>query len=524
YAAAAFDERRLRAALAGRRVIALGGVTAANLPACRRAGYAGGALLGHLWEKPAEAVERFSRLPLPPALSIAGFDPTSGAGVSSDVKTMEACRAYGLGACSAITFQNQHAYRGTSWVAPAEITRQCETLFEEFTPAAVKIGLVENLDVLHEIVSFLRAALPNAWIVWDPILGASAGHAFHERVERATLEAILEQVDLVTPNAGELPLLFGEESLPDICRAHDVAILWKGGHAPGTRVTDRLLLPDGSEYRYATDRVPGDKHGTGCVLSAAIAALLAGGHSLPEACREGQERVARLILSNPTLLGRHGESRPRLSPRDIPLQYITAPGARMTLPEQAEAACRGGVRWIQLRMKEGGAEEMLLVGRAVRQVCREHGALFIVNDRVEVAVALDADGVHLGREDMDPAEAREILGCHKIIGATCNTFEEVAARVRQGVDYIGLGPFAYTATKERLAPILGLDGYRRVLDACRAAGITTPVYAIGGIQLDDIGPLVQAGVTGVALSSLIKNSENPSATARLIHNELCLYK
>ncbi|MDR1274502.1 MAG: thiamine phosphate synthase, partial [Odoribacteraceae bacterium] len=83
YAAAAFDERRLRAALAGRRVIALGGVTAANLPACRRAGYAGGALLGHLWEKPAEAVERFSRLPLPPALSIAGFDPTSGAGVSS---------------------------------------------------------------------------------------------------------------------------------------------------------------------------------------------------------------------------------------------------------------------------------------------------------------------------------------------------------------------------------------------------------------------------------------------------------
>jgi thiamine-phosphate pyrophosphorylase len=196
----------------------------------------------------------------------------------------------------------------------------------------------------------------------------------------------------------------------------------------------------------------------------------------------------------------------------------------MTLPEQAEAACRGGVRWIQLRVKEGDAGEMLLVGRAVRQVCREHGALFIVNDRVDVAVALDADGVHLGQEDMDPAEARQILGCHKIIGATCNTLEEVIARARQGVDYIGLGPFAYTATKERLAPTLGLDGYRRILAACRAAGVTTPVHAIGGIQLDDIGPLVQAGVNGVALSSLIKNSENPSATARLIHNELCLYK
>jgi thiamine-phosphate pyrophosphorylase len=243
---------------------------------------------------------------------------------------------------------------------------------------------------------------------------------------------------------------------------------------------------------------------------------------LVEACRESQGHVARLLASNPTPLGTHGTPLP--VPRGIPLQYITAPAEHMSPAEQAEAVCRGGVRWVQLRVKEGGAEQMLAEARAVQRVCRRHGALFIVNDRVEVARALDADGVHLGKEDMDPVEARRLLGCHKLIGATCNTFEEIVERARQGVDYIGLGPYAFTTTKERLAPLLGLDGYRRVLASCRAAGITLPVYAIGGIRREDIAPLMQTGIAGVALSSLIKNNNDPSATARLILDELCLYK
>ncbi|MDR0765455.1 MAG: thiamine phosphate synthase, partial [Odoribacteraceae bacterium] len=422
YAAARFDEQKTLEVLVRHRVIALGGITASNLPRCRAAGFAGGALLGHLWERPVEVLDRFRRLPPPPVLTIAGLDPTAGAGLSSDIKTIEHCKARGLGACSAITFQNQHAYLGTTWVAPGEITRQCDALLDEFTPRVVKIGLVEDSRALLAIARYLRERLPAARVIWDPILSASAGHPFHERVER--LEEIMELVDLVTPNADELPRLFGsdrEEVLRDICRARRVAILRKGGHDDGTRVTDRLLLPDGNAYAWSVPRAPGSKHGTGCVLSAAIAALLARGYALADACREAQRHVARFILSNPTPLGSLDVPPP--SPRDIPLQYITHPRAGATVAEQVEAACQGGARWVQFRAKEGSIEEILLEGEAVRQVCRHHGALFIVNDRVEVARALDADGVHLGREDMSPGEARRLLGCHKIIGATCNTLD-----------------------------------------------------------------------------------------------------
>ncbi|MDR1415759.1 MAG: thiamine phosphate synthase [Odoribacteraceae bacterium] len=524
YAAASFPHASLRAALKGRRVVALGGVTGANLPACRREGFAGGALLGYIWERPAAAVERFTRLPPPPVLSIAGFDPTSGAGVSADVKTMEAHGARGLGACSAITFQNQRAYQGTAWMPTAEVVRQCEALFQEFTPTVVKIGLVESFDALAAIVAFLRERLPDTRIIWDPILAASAGFTFHRRVEREKLEAILSKIDLVTPNDGEAEKLFAGRAPAEICRQFGMAVLWKGGHAGGEAVTDRLFLPDGSRQAYTVPRSTGDKHGTGCFLSAAIAALLARGYSLEEACREGQESVARFVLSTPTLLGTHGIPRPKPSPRDVALQFITDPSPDATLAEQAEAACRGGVRWVQLRAKNLTDAELLLAGRDAREVCRRHGALFIVNDRVEVAAALDADGVHLGNEDMDPVAARRLLGLHKIIGATCNRFEEIALRARQGVDYIGLGPFAHTTTKARLAPLLGLDGYRRVVDECRAAGITVPVYAIGGIRMGDIGALARTGVAGIAVSSLVNRATDPTAAARAILDELSLYK
>ncbi|MDR2413397.1 MAG: thiamine phosphate synthase [Odoribacteraceae bacterium] len=521
YAAARFDEQRSREVLARHRVIALGGVTASNLPRCRATGFAGGALLGHLWEQPREVVDRFARLPPPPVLAIAGLDPTSGAGLSSDIKTIESCKALGLGACSAITFQNQHAYRGAAWSSPREIIRQCEVLLEEFTPAVVKIGLVESPAALLEITTYLRERLPAARVIWDPILTTSSGHSFREQVEH--LDEILEKIDLVTPNANEARQLFGDDreaSLLSTCRARNVAILRKGGHDDGEQVTDLLLLPGGQVHAYSIPRAPGGKHGTGCILSASIAALLARGYSLPEACQEGQRHVDRFIRSNPTPLGRHDVPAPR-SLSSIPLQYITHPRDGVTMAEQVEAACQGGARWIQFRAKAGSVEEILLEGAAVRQVCREHGALFIVNDRVEVARALDADGVHLGQEDMSPARARRLLGCHKIIGATCNTITDVAESARQGVDYIGLGPFAHTGTKERLAPVLGLDGYRRVIAAARSAGVTTPVHAIGGIRLEDVEPLARTGVNGIAVSSLINHSTNPRAMTRQILDKLC---
>ena len=139
-------------------------------------------------------------------------------------------------------------------------------------------------------------------------------------------------------------------------------------------------------------------------------------------------------------------------------------------------------------------------GRKVKEICRRHRALFIINDRVDVARLLEADGVHLGKEDMDPWEARRILGPGKIVGATCNTWDDILLRQKQQVDYIGLGPYAFTTTKEKLSPVLGLEGYRFLLGRMQENKISIPVFAIGGITETDIPPLMQTGIQGIALS------------------------
>jgi len=501
-------------------VIALGGVTAGKVAECRKMGFCGVALLGHVWEQPSEAVTRFTRILPDEVLSIAGFDQSSGAGVTADIKTFESCRVYGLGAGSAITFQNQNEYLGTKWLTPEEIIRQCEVLFREFSPAYVKIGLIESFNTLEQVVNYLRTALPKVRIIWDPILKASAGFQFHGGENLTRLQDILREIFLITPNTDELRTLFGNhpdvESLQALARDQNLNILWKGGHNDGALASDRLITPERT-YTFSVPRASHGKHGTGCVLSSAIASYLTLGYPLPDACRLGQHYVARFIRSNDTNLGMHDRvesGAPEVDLYRIPLQYITDPKEGVSIPEQVEAVCKGGCRWVQLRMKEADREEFIRVGRTVKEICKRHGALFVVNDRVDIALELDADGVHLGKEDMNPLEARRILGYSKIIGGTCNTFEDAVIRFRQQVDYIGLGPFTYTSTKKRLSPVLGLEGYRKIMEACRKEGIYLPVHAIGGIREDDIQPILNTGVTGIALSSLLKNSEDITGKTR----------
>lgn len=189
-----------------------------------------------------------------------------------------------------------------------------------------------------------------------------------------------------------------------------------------------------------------------------------------------------------------------------------------------EEALLGGVRWVQLRMKDASDEEYLDAGRRVLALCRRYGATFIVDDRVEAAAELGADGVHLGKNDMPVDEARYRLGSGFIIGATANTFDDIRGAYQAGADYIGLGPFRFTTTKKNLSPVLGLKGYRDIMTRCRAEGITLPVTAIGGILTDDIPAIIDAGVQGVAVSGLILNSPSPEKTTQQIITTLDKWK
>ena len=185
------------------------------------------------------------------------------------------------------------------------------------------------------------------------------------------------------------------------------------------------------------------------------------------------------------------------------LQYIsqgeTASAQLKNIQEALDASCR----WIQLRFKNSSIDELKNIARQVRELCTNHGATFIINDHPHLAKETNADGVHLGLSDMLIPDARKIIGSDKIIGGTANTLDDVLQRVDEGCSYIGLGPFRFTPTKEKLSPILGIEGYEEIMNVLMQRNISTPVYAIGGITLADTQAIMQTGVYGIAASGII---------------------
>lgn len=199
------------------------------------------------------------------------------------------------------------------------------------------------------------------------------------------------------------------------------------------------------------------------------------------------------------------------------LQFITHYTNTISYLDSVRLALEGGCRWVQLRMKGASEEEMLPVALEAQRMCREAGATFIIDDHVELVRRIGADGVHLGKNDMPIDEARSILGSGFIIGGTANTFDDVLMHHRRGADYIGCGPFRFTTTKEKLSPVLGLEGYRSIMEQMEAAGLDMPVVAIGGITAADIPSIMATGVIGIALSGSVLRAADPAAEmARLI--------
>lgn len=196
------------------------------------------------------------------------------------------------------------------------------------------------------------------------------------------------------------------------------------------------------------------------------------------------------------------------------LQFITHPSPHLTIEEQVRLAIEGGCRWVQLRMKEATDAEVADMARRLIPICRESDTILVIDDRVEVVMQTRVHGVHLGKDDMDPAAAREYLGPHAIIGCTANTADDILRLAPLDIDYIGLGPFRHTSTKERLAPLLGLGGTREVISHVRAGGVTLPIVAIGGITPADVPALLDAGANGVAVSGEIISAADPAAKVR----------
>lgn len=196
------------------------------------------------------------------------------------------------------------------------------------------------------------------------------------------------------------------------------------------------------------------------------------------------------------------------------LQFITGTNPRLPHSEEVREVCKAGVRFIQFREKAATVESTKRMAETAFAVARIYGAWFIVNDYIEVALDIGADGVHVGYKDASPKEARDALGNDAIIGGTANNFDHIKWLHEQEVNYMGVGPFRYTDNKEELEPILGFEGYQKLLQQMNAYGITIPTYAVGGVTIDDAGRLIANGLHGVSIGSAIGSSRDIQSSAQ----------
>ncbi|TKC59034.1 hydroxymethylpyrimidine/phosphomethylpyrimidine kinase [Pedobacter hiemivivus] len=244
----------------------------------------------------------------PYVLSIAGFDPSAGAGVLSDVKCFEQHEVYGFGICSALTVQTDSDFITNDWLDAAQIIDQLAPLLLKFPIAACKIGLIKDSAVLLEVINYLKFHAPSLKIVVDPVLKASSGYEFHDWKDSLEILApILKQIDLITPNFPEMLSMGGKAGVHATAKAWAThcPVLLKGGHLEDNMGTDYLFELDIiHELKPNTPKIH-QKHGSGCVLSASATAYLAKGFTLLNACTQAKQYIEHFLNSNNTLLGYH---------------------------------------------------------------------------------------------------------------------------------------------------------------------------------------------------------------------------
>lgn len=198
------------------------------------------------------------------------------------------------------------------------------------------------------------------------------------------------------------------------------------------------------------------------------------------------------------------------------LHYISQPSHT----DNILAACDAGCKWIQLRIKNETPDKVMPVAEAVKKICDRYQAALIINDYPQIAVAVEAAGVHVGKLDMTVAAARAIAGKNMIVGGTANTLADILQHVQDGASYVGVGPYRFTTTKQNLSPILGLSGYQSILQVLKEKQIAVPVIAIGGIVQEDIPGLMEAGIHGIAVSGMITHASDKQSVVNRIHEQL----
>ncbi len=197
------------------------------------------------------------------------------------------------------------------------------------------------------------------------------------------------------------------------------------------------------------------------------------------------------------------------------LHYISQGKTAQVHLNNIQNACSSGAELVQLRMKGFDEQTVLETAKKAREITGHFQTRLIINDFYKIAAVVKADGVHLGKTDVNPLIARKELASWQIIGGTANTLQDCEDLISKKVDYIGLGPFRFTDTKDNLSPVLGENGYQIILDELKPS---IPIVAIGGITLNDVLEIMNTGVYGIAVSGEITRDFNSISKFKEIIN------
>lgn len=505
----------------------------------------------------------------PRVLIISGSDSGGGAGMQADLKTCTAFGVFPMSALTAVTVQNTLGVTAVQQVKPGIIQEQIKSVSEDIGIDAIKIGMLGNIDTVITVAKEISKLHPQPPVVVDPVMIATSGDSLAEDgVCEALTTYLFPLSTIITPNIPEASKLlkgFNIQSLSDVKTAamalHKLGpkyVLIKGGHLLEFAQNNKTLSSDEDENgRIAVDVLydgqscielsrpylnASNTHGTGCSLASGIASGLSKGKDIKTAVNESKMFVWRALERSRGLSLGKGSQRPmNLSfrtddwvgkasvwgysssiPRRIPnrinlsLYAVTSPSMSEATKSDEEilgmiaSAVSGGATVVQIRDKTSSGSRMTRIVANAVKICRPVGVSVIVNDRVDVAIAADACGVHVGQDDIPAAAVRQMIGHDKILGVSVKTIDQAMKAMSDGADYVGAGAIFPTGTKD--SSVIGTPGVRRIRDA-----ISIPVVAIGGISSDNAARVLsESQCHGIAVvSAIFGQSDIQSATRRL---------
>lgn len=498
--------------------------------------------------------------------TIAGSDSGGGAGIQADLLTMHDLGVHGCSAVTANTAQNTLGVPAINAVPDTVLQSQLDALLDDLHPAAIKIGLLANAGQVKLVAAFLRGLKQKgivAPVVYDPVAVATSGSRLTEdSTASAVLGELLPVCDLITPNSQELAWLAQSDvdsahrilaAARQVRGTHHSALLVTGGHfeiEPGTTAD---LLCRGSGDTLAEDWLIGEKietantHGTGCTLSSGIAALLAKGYPLADACVVANAYVRRgLRLGNSDSIGAGpgpvGHCGWPEELRDFPRVLVKgseqarryachSPAQAMRLAtefpppdrqrlglypvvdtvEWIEKLAELGVRTLQLRIKHPGNDLRRQIERAVA-IGRDYNLRLFINDHWALAIECGAYGVHLGQEDLQSADLQAIQRAGLKLGISTHGFFELLYAHQFRPSYLAIGAIYATSTKDMSGQLQGAEKLAKMV----ALLPDYPLVAIGGINLERAPAVAASGVGSIAVvTAVTEASDFRGAVAQL---------